>query len=126
MKNLKFIPTAVVDGNVHELLSGDKMKAVIEELKIEYDYVILDTPAVGLVSDFLLLLDVMDINLFVVRRNVSKIEFLEDLENLIPRDKKKKSYIIFNDALKEDHKYGYEAKYGLNKEKQLVDKSFSV
>ncbi|MBT9186742.1 GumC family protein [Zobellia russellii] len=126
LENLKFIPTAVVDGNVHELLSGDKMKAVIEELKIEYDYVILDTPAVGLVSDFLLLLDVMDINLFVVRRNVSKIEFLEDLENLIPRDKKKKSYIIFNDALKEDHKYGYEAKYGLNKEKQLVDKSFSV
>ncbi|WP_289063684.1 polysaccharide biosynthesis tyrosine autokinase [uncultured Zobellia sp.] len=126
LDNLKFIPTAVVDGNVHELLSGDKMKAVIEELKKEYDYVILDTPAVGLVSDFLLLLDVMDINLFVVRRNVSKIEFLEDLENLIPRDKKKKSYIIFNDALKEDHKYGYEAKYGLNKEKQLVDKSFSV
>ncbi|WP_289038231.1 polysaccharide biosynthesis tyrosine autokinase [uncultured Zobellia sp.] len=126
LENLKFIPTAVVDGNVHELLSGDKMKAVIEELKIEYDYVILDTPAVGLVSDFLLLLDVMDINLFIVRRNVSKIEFLEDLENLIPRDKKKKSYIIFNDALKEDHKYGYEAKYGLNKEKQLVDKSFSV
>ncbi|MUH35447.1 hypothetical protein D9O36_06315 [Zobellia amurskyensis] len=126
VKNLKFIPTEIVDGNVQELLSGDKMKSLIEKLKLEYDYVILDTPAVGLVSDFLLLLDEMDINLFVVRRNVSKIEFLEDLDNLIPRDKKKKSYIIFNDALKEDHKYGYEAKYGLNKEKQLVDKSFSV
>ncbi|CAM3399679.1 polysaccharide biosynthesis tyrosine autokinase [Zobellia roscoffensis] len=126
VKNLKFIPSEIVDGNVHELLSGDKMKSVVEKLKQEYDYVILDTPAVGLVSDFLLLLDIMDINLFVVRRNVSKIEFLEDLDNLIPRDKKKKSYIIFNDALKEDHKYGYEAKYGLNKEKQLVDKSFSI
>ncbi|WP_276168413.1 polysaccharide biosynthesis tyrosine autokinase [Zobellia alginiliquefaciens] len=126
VKNLKFIPSEIVDGNVHELLSSDKMKSVVEKLKQEYDYVILDTPAVGLVSDFLLLLDVMDINLFVVRRNISKVEFLEDLENLIPRDKKKKSYIIFNDALKEDHKYGYEAKYGLNKEKQLVDKSFSV
>ena len=126
VSNLKFIPTEIVDGNVQELLSGDKMKSLIEKLKLEYDYVILDTPAVGLVSDFLLLLDVMDINLFVVRRNVSKIEFLEDLDNLIPRDKKKKSYIIFNDALKEDHKYGYEAKYGLNKEKQLVDKSFTV
>ncbi|WKX78163.1 polysaccharide biosynthesis tyrosine autokinase [Zobellia laminariae] len=126
VKNLKFIPTEIVDGNVQELLSSEKMNSLIDKLKKEYDYIILDTPAVGLVSDFLLLLDVMDINLFVVRRNVSKVEFLEDLDNLIPRDKKKKSYIIFNDALKEDHKYGYEAKYGLNKEKQLVDKSFSV
>ncbi|WP_123772330.1 GumC family protein [Zobellia sp. OII3] len=126
LDNLKFIPTSIVDGNVHELLSCDKMKTIVAQLREEYDYVILDTPAVGLVSDFLLLLDVMDINLFVVRRNISKVEFLEDLDNLIPRDKKKKSYIIFNDALKEDHKYGYEAKYGLNKEKQLIDKSFSV
>ncbi|MGS0525510.1 GumC family protein [Zobellia nedashkovskayae] len=88
--NLKFIPTAVFDGNVHELLSSSRMTSLINNLKGTYDYVIIDTPAVGLVSDFLLLLDSIDINLFVVRRNISKIQFLEDLDNLIPRNRKKK------------------------------------
>lgn len=124
--SLKFIPTAIVEGNVHELLSKDKMTDLIENLKKTYDYVIIDTPAVGLVSDFLLLLEVMDINLFVLRRNMSKIQYLEDLENLIPLNKKKKSYIIFNDALKNNHKYGYRSKYGLNEEKQLVSTTLSV
>ncbi|CAM4169916.1 polysaccharide biosynthesis tyrosine autokinase [Zobellia roscoffensis] len=124
--NLKFIPTSVIEGNVHELLSGDRIITLIENLKEQYDYVILDTPAVGLVSDFLLLLDVMDINLFVVRRNVSKINFLRDLENLIPREKRKKSYIIFNDALTDNHKYGYRSKYGVNDEEQIISKSLSV
>lgn len=124
--NLKFIPTSVIDGNVHELLSNQRIHTLIDNLREEYDYVILDTPAVGLVSDFLLLLDAIDINLFVVRRNISKIQFLEDLENLIPSDKRKKSYIVFNDAPRDDHKYGYGSKYGVNEEKHLVNKKLSV
>lgn len=126
LDNLKFIPTSVVEANVHELLSGPKMKSLIEELREKYDYIILDTPAVGLVSDFLLMWDVIDINLFVVRRKIAKLKFLEDIDNMVVRDKKKKSYIIFNDILKKDHKYGYEHKYGHNKETQLINKSLSV
>ena len=124
--NLKFIPTSIVEGNVHELLSSNRMNTLIEDLRKQYDYVIIDTPAVGLVSDFLLLLDATDINLFVVRRNISKIKFLDDLEKLIPENRAKKRYIIFNDALMENHKYGYRSKYGVNKEEQLVSKSLSV
>ncbi|MDO6809963.1 AAA family ATPase [Zobellia galactanivorans] len=124
--NLKFIPTSIVEANVHELLSGNRMNTLVGQLRQEYDYVILDTPAVGLVSDFLLLLDDIDINLFVVRRNISKVRFLEDLEDLIPQNKHKKSYIIFNDAPRDNHKYGYGSKYGVNEEEQLVSKSLSV
>jgi len=91
------------------------LKSLITSIKDNYDYVILDTPAVGLVSDFLLFLDVIDISLFVIRRNISKVKFLEDIENLIPQEKLKKSYLIYNDAQKKDHKYGYERKYGLNR-----------
>jgi len=125
LNNLKFIPTSLAETNVHELLSGPKMKSLIEKLKGEFDYIILDTPAVGLVSDFLILSDMIDINLFVVRRNIAKIKFLEDLENLLPGSEKR-SFIIFNDVPAKDHKYGYEEKYGRNKEEQLVNKSLSV
>ena len=120
VKNLKFIPTSVLDGNVHELLSDDKFRSLILELKKQFDYIIVDTPAVGLVSDFLLISEVIDINLFVVRRNIAKIKFLEDLEQLANKYRVKKSFIIFNDVLKKDYKYGYEEKYGKNKEKQLI------
>ena len=126
VKNLQFIPTSVADGNIHELLSGDKIKLLISELKKRYDYIILDTPAIGLVSDFLLFRDEIDINLFVVRRKIAKIGFLEDLETLIPKGKNKKSYIVFNDTLERDFKYGYGQKYGVNRETQLINESLSV
>lgn len=125
LEKLKFIPTLPVDGNVHELLTSAKMKELINRLKNNFDYIILDTPAVGLVSDFLMISDMIDINLFVVRRGLAKIKFLEDLENISSKGKKK-SYIIFNDVPMKDHKYGYEQKYGRNKETQLVNKSLSV
>ena len=126
LPQLQFIPTHVVDGNVQGLLSGPKMKQLIQELKKKYDYIVLDTPAVGLVSDYLLFWEVIDINLFVVRRQKSKLSFLEDFEDLIPRNKRKKSAIIFNDALGKDYKYGYGQKYGINEEKQLVSQRLSV
>ena len=82
LSKLQFIPTSVVEGNIHELLSGTKIKTLIQDLKSNYDYIILDTPAVGLVSDFILFRDEIDINLLVVRRKIAKIGFLEDLEQL--------------------------------------------
>jgi capsular exopolysaccharide synthesis family protein len=126
LNNLQFIPTTVVDGNIHGLLSGAKMKSLLLELKERYDYIILDTPAVGLVSDFLLFADAIDINLFVARRKIAKIAFLEDFEKLMLRTKKKKSYIIFNDDDQKVHKYGCGQKYGLNREPKLVHESLSV
>lgn len=125
LDNLDYIATSVVNGNVHGLLSSPKLKNLIVQLRKEYDYVVLDTPAVGLVSDFLLLTDIIDINLFVVRRNIAKIQFLKDIEDLIPKNKKKKSCIVFNAVPMKGHRYGYEEKYGINNEEQLVKESLS-
>ncbi|QCX01664.1 polysaccharide biosynthesis tyrosine autokinase [Aggregatimonas sangjinii] len=124
--NLEFLPTSVAKGNVHELLSGPKLKQLVESLKGTYDYIIMDTPAVGLVSDFLTLSDFIDVNLFVVRRNIARMKFLQDLEEIASHGTEKKSFIVFNGALKENHKYGYGHKYGLNQEKQLVNDTLSI
>ena len=125
VNNLKIIPTSVAEGNIHELFSGNKMNSLITELKQKFDYIILDTPAVGLVSDFMLISDKVDVNLFIVRRNIAKLKFLKDLQGLSSKGDKK-SFIIFNDVLRKDHKYGYEEKYGRNKEKQLVADTLSI
>jgi Mrp family chromosome partitioning ATPase len=51
---------------------SDGMSELIEELKKTYDYIILDTPPVGLVSDALELAQYSDVTLYIVRQNFSK------------------------------------------------------
>ncbi|MGB5419012.1 GumC family protein [Algibacter sp.] len=128
LKNLQFIPTTVlIQDNIHELLSGEKMKSLFLELSQEYDYIILDSPPVGLVSDFVLFKDVIDINLFVVRRKIAKIGFLKDFEKLLQYDKKKKSFIIFNDVMDKEHAYGYGHMYGTNGSgTQIIEESLPI
>lgn len=126
LSNLHYIPTSTVDDDIHALLSSDKMNALILELKEKYDYIILDTPPSGLVSDYILFSDLIDINLFIVRRKIAKIAFLKDFEKLMLHGKKKKSYILFNDVLEKEHKYGYGQMYGNIREPQLIKGSLSV
>jgi capsular exopolysaccharide synthesis family protein len=126
LSNLHFIPTSTCEGNVHELLSSEKMKSLIFNFKESYDYIILDTPAVGLVSDFLLFSEMINVNVFVVRRSIAKLAFLEDLKKLLPKDKKTKGTIIFNDTPAKDYKYGYVGRYGVNKEIPLIDESLAI
>lgn len=55
--------------NPIELLSSDRMSKVLEELRADYDYIILDLPPVGEVSDALVATRLADGILFVVRQN---------------------------------------------------------
>jgi len=121
LSNLHFMPTFICEDNVHELLTSDKMKSLLSKFNETYDFILLDTPAVGLVSDFLLFSEYIDINLFVLRRELAKISFLKDIERLLPKDQNKKSLIVFNDTLEKDHKYGYAQRYGVNKEIPIID-----
>jgi capsular exopolysaccharide synthesis family protein len=58
--------------NPSELIMSDGMSELIEELKKTYDYIILDTPPVGLVSDALELAQYSDVTLYIVRQNFQK------------------------------------------------------
>jgi len=127
LENLQFIPTSAQGGDkIHELLSSDKMKSLILECGQAYDFIILDTPPVGLVSDYKLFGDIIDVNLFVVRRKIAKIGFLKDLKKLTLHGEKKKSYIIFNDAVNKEHMYGYGQIYGSNNSPLLIKDSLFV
>jgi tyrosine-protein kinase Etk/Wzc len=70
--NLDFIPSGPVPPNPSELLHTQRMKELIDELSNIYDFVLLDTAPVGLVSDSIPLIRLADINLFVIRSGVSR------------------------------------------------------
>ncbi|NNT72538.1 polysaccharide biosynthesis tyrosine autokinase [Flavobacterium sp. IMCC34852] len=103
---LDVITSGPIPPNPSELILGDSMKEMITQLKKNYDYIILDTPPVGLVSDALELAQFCDVTLYIVRQNFTKKEMLTLLNNRTKRGELNNVSIIFN---------GYEnkAKYGV-------------
>ena len=70
--NIDFIPSGPVPPNPSELLHTDSMKKLIETISPLYDYVLIDTAPVGLVSDAIPLIRQSDVNIFVIRSGKSQ------------------------------------------------------
>jgi len=132
---LDVILSGPVPPNPSELILSDGMKELIDELKSKYDYIILDTPPVGLVSDSLELTQYCDIILYVVRQNFTKKEMISLLNNRINREELHHTSIILNgfeNKAKYGGGYGYGYGYGngnysngyheVEKKKNLLDK----
>lgn len=112
---LDVILSGPVPPNPSELIISDSMGAFIEELKKKYDYIILDTPPVGLVSDALELSQFSDVSLYIVRQNYSKKEMITLLNNRIKRGELSNVSIILNgfqNKAKYGAGYGYGGGYG--------------
>lgn len=69
---LSFISGGPVPPNPSELLYGQRMAKLIATLRLTYDYVIIDSAPIGLVSDALPMLKAADINLFIIRAGLSR------------------------------------------------------
>jgi len=69
---IDFIPSGPVPPNPSELLHTSLMQDLLHRLEKEYDYVLVDTAPVGLVSDAIPLIRQSDVNLFVIRSGVSQ------------------------------------------------------
>jgi len=108
---LDVILSGPVPPNPSELLIGETMKEFIEELKKTYDYIILDTPPVGLVSDALELIQFSDVTLYVVRQNYTKKEMIMLLNNRVKRGELSNVSIVLN-GFENKAKYGSAYGYG--------------
>jgi len=103
--NLDIILSGPIPPNPSELIISEAMKELIDELKQKYDYIILDTPPVGLVSDALELVQYADVTLYIVRQNYTKKDMITLLNTRMKRGELNNTSIVLN---------GYEnkAKYG--------------
>ncbi|WP_296705120.1 polysaccharide biosynthesis tyrosine autokinase [Algoriphagus sp.] len=113
--NLDLIVSGPIPPNPSELLFSINFEKLIDSLKEEYDVVILDTPPVGLVSETLDLLSLVDFTLFVFRQNYSEKIFIDAVNGLKEQKGVKNLYAIFNglDASKISYGgYGYSYGYG--------------
>ena len=112
VNNLHVIASGPIPPNPAELLDSPKMKNLIIELNKTYDYVIIDTPPIGLVTDGIILMQHADVNLYVVRHNYSKIRALGIINNLYSQKQVENIHIIINDFKYSASGYGYGYGYG--------------
>ncbi|MFC3880870.1 GumC family protein [Algoriphagus namhaensis] len=113
--NLDLILSGPIPPNPSELLFSVDFEKLIKELRGVYDVVILDTPPVGLVSETLDLLSLVDFTLFVFRQNYSDKAFIDAVNGLKEQKGVKNIYAIFNglDSSKLTYGgYGYSYGYG--------------
>jgi Mrp family chromosome partitioning ATPase len=83
------------------------LQPIIDTLLMKYDYILLDSPPVGLVADAIMLMHMSDITLFLLKANYSKKEFIENI-NRITNDPNINPGIILNSMdFTKDTSYGY-------------------
>jgi capsular exopolysaccharide synthesis family protein len=113
--NLDVILSGPIPPNPSELILSDAMKELVLELKQKYDYIILDTPPVGLVSDALELAQFADVTLYIVRQNYTKKEMITLLNTRVKRGELNNASIVLNgyeNKAKYGTTYGYGYGYG--------------
>ena len=112
--NLSVITAGSVPPNPNELLAKQELDELISTLKSEYDFIIIDTAPIGMVSDGFLLNRIADVNLFVTRAGVTPKKFVEDADRYFNENKLKKMYFILNSVNlnKASYRYGLYKKYG--------------
>ncbi|MDC3305585.1 polysaccharide biosynthesis tyrosine autokinase, partial [Flavobacteriales bacterium] len=112
IESLHVISSGPTPPNPAELLDSPKMKNLIKDLNKVYDYVIIDTPPIGLVTDGVILMQHADVNLYVVRHNYSRTKALSVVNNLYNQEQVKNVHIIINDFKHSASGYGYGYGYG--------------
>ncbi|MBC5991215.1 GumC family protein [Pontibacter cellulosilyticus] len=111
IENLDIIPCGPIPENAIHLLELPRMNKLIEELRGKYDFIVIDTPPIGYVSEFFVLMKHMDTNIYVVKHKYTNKELLNQVNELYAAKKIKNIHIIINDLnFDKTYEYGYKRK----------------
>lgn len=111
-QNLDVLPAGVIPPNPGELITRETLDQAIAYLKTKYDYIILDTPPVGLVSDTMELGRLADVTFFVVRSEVTTKGDIELINRTAAEGKLPKINLVLNGVDLNKRKYGFYYGYG--------------
>lgn len=111
-KNLYILPVGTVPPNPTELLARDGLDKAIETLKKNFEYVILDTAPVGMVTDTLLIGRVADLSVYVCRADYTRKNEYTLINELIDGNKLPNLCTVINGLDLKKRKYGYYYGYG--------------
>jgi len=111
IENFYFAKSGPVPPNPAELLDSSRIEEFFDEAKKRFDYIVLDTPPVAIVTDALLVSKYVDINIFVVRQRYTSKNTLGIIQELYVSRKLNNLCILINDISLTGY-YGYGLRYG--------------
>ena len=112
MPMLDIMTGGPVPPNPSELIALPKTQQMLEELQKEYDYIVIDTSPVGIVADGFLLMKMADLNIFLLRHNLSTRKLTSRVLEEIRMNNITKVGIVINDISHSAFSYGYKYNYG--------------
>jgi len=119
--NLFVIGSGPIPPNPAELILNERLGILMTALKADFDYIIVDAPPLGLVTDAQLLSTHANLTLYVVRENYTHKEQLEITEDIFRTKKIERMTILLNGAaINKNYGYGY----GYGNEEETATDSF--
>lgn len=108
LEHFDYLPSGPHPPNPSELLMNPEFDQLLLSLKEHYDYIILDTPPVGLVTDGIMAMKHSDTTIYIFRANYSKKDFLFNLQRIININKFSNITTLLNALPNQgEQSYGY-------------------
>lgn len=113
------LPVGTIPPNPTELLSGERLQALLTDFRTRYDYILIDCPPIELVADTHIIEKYADRTIFVVRAGLLERSMLPELEALYTEHKFKNMAVLLNGtegngSYRYGYRYGYHYGYGSN------------
>jgi tyrosine-protein kinase Etk/Wzc len=105
-QGLSFVPAGPLPFNPSELLNNGLISIFIQAVKNKFDYIVFDTAPFGVVSDATMVGMNADINLFLLRLNLSKKENVDAI-NKVHNEGVLKNVLVTLNGVKQQQGYGY-------------------
>ena len=115
------LPAGSIPPNPGELIRSDKLVEMFAELRKRYDYIIVDSSPIGMVTDAYSLAQISDVNLFIARNNKTNKAFFKKLGSQLKSDNLPNIYSVLNDVVDDGSRY---SRYKLYKYAYLFGYSY--
>ncbi|MFL5763720.1 MAG: polysaccharide biosynthesis tyrosine autokinase [Bacteroidia bacterium] len=116
IENLSVVLSGPTPPNASEIILSPQLSEIMEYGRTHYDYVIVDTPPVGLITDALVIMKHVDVSLFVLNAKYAKKQIVKIAEEIVEANKLKNFGLILNGVKRTRrgyyNSYGYGYGYG--------------
>jgi len=110
---LSVITAGPIPPNPNDLLAKPALDELMAQLRVQFDYIVLDTTPLSIFADSFLLNRFADVNLCVVRSDYTPRKNIEEINNLYQYQKLNNLYLVLNASdISKDFHYHYGKKYG--------------
>lgn len=102
---MSIIPVGTVPPNPTELLFSERLKALMQDLKLHYDYVFIDCPPVEVVADSSIISKYADHTLFVIRAGVLDLSMLSVIDEMYNKGQYPNMSLVLNGTINPRNRY---------------------